>query len=176
MAIFEDVALQCPPSHIGLIVAYSDVTCAPITHPGLRFTWFRMSGDANVTQVDESHRGWYAPTVDDIGCVICAQCEDNFEQGLSRYSECGPIKADPLLLTLAESALENGSFSAAGICVSLGLGQEQTDITQTGPQAHSIPSITLTDTDTKDTKNIKNDNDRGDNAMHGGAHQPIGHR
>ncbi|KAJ1443510.1 hypothetical protein B484DRAFT_292351 [Ochromonadaceae sp. CCMP2298] len=87
MTILEDVTLQCPPSHTGLVVAYNDADLSPIMHPGLRFTWFRMSGDANVVQVDESHRGWYAPTVDDIGCVICSQCEDNFDQGLSRYSE-----------------------------------------------------------------------------------------
>lgn len=37
--------------------------------------------------IEEVRNAWYAPTVDDIGCIICAQCEDNFDQGFSRYVE-----------------------------------------------------------------------------------------
>ena len=81
--------------------------------------------------IEEVRNAWYAPTVDDIGCIICAQCEDNFDQGFSRYVEvstngkqysqsvfnslkqklqCGPIKADSLLSTMAESAVEHGIY------------------------------------------------------------------
>ena len=87
LSILEDVHLQCPQSHTGIILAYAGSNCSPILNPGIRFTWFRMSGEDRIDQVDESSRAWYAPTVDDIGCVICAQCEDNFEQGCSRYNE-----------------------------------------------------------------------------------------
>ena len=87
LSILDDVHLQCPPSHIGIILAYTGSKCAPIINPGIKFTWFRMSGEDQVDTVDESIRAWYAPTVDDIGCVICAQCEDNFDQGCSRYNE-----------------------------------------------------------------------------------------
>lgn len=87
LTILEDVHLQCPPSHSGIILAYTGANCAPIINPGIRFTWFRMSGEDRVDQVDESTKAWYAPSVDDIGAVICAQCEDNYYQGCSRYIE-----------------------------------------------------------------------------------------
>lgn len=90
MSILEDVHLQCPQSHTGIIVAYAGATCSPILNPGIKFTWFRMSGEDKIDQVDDtSPKPWYAPTVDDIGTVICAQCEDNFYQGCSRYTEVG---------------------------------------------------------------------------------------
>jgi hypothetical protein len=54
---------------------------------GIKFTWFRMSGEDRIDQLEESAKAWYAPTVDDIGSVICLQCEDNFYQGCSRYIE-----------------------------------------------------------------------------------------
>lgn len=98
-------------------------------------TDFQESGsESNVQMIEEVRNAWYAPTVDDIGCIICAQCEDNFDQGFSRYVEvsdvawiyvsiaifadfyssritqCGPIKADSLLSTLAESAIEHGIY------------------------------------------------------------------
>lgn len=88
MTILENVHLQCPQSHTGIIVAYAGANCSPILNPGIKFTWFRMSGEDRIDQVDDtSSKPWYAPTVDDIGTVICAQCEDNFSQGCSRYTE-----------------------------------------------------------------------------------------
>ena len=90
----EDVHLQCPPSHSGLILAFAGTTLSPIMNPGIKFTWFRMtperedgSGGGGIEQVLESLDAWYAPTVDDVGCMICAQVEDNYEQGYSRYYE-----------------------------------------------------------------------------------------
>lgn len=88
MTILEDVHLQCPQSHTGIIVAYAGANCSPILNSGIKFTWFRMSGEDKIDQVDDtSSKPWYAPTVDDIGTVICAQCEDTFYQGCSRYTE-----------------------------------------------------------------------------------------
>lgn len=124
LAVLEEVRLQCPTSHTGLILAYSNHTLSPVINQGLKFTWFRMSRDDHLEAVEESIRSWYAPTVDDIGCVICAQCQDNFDQGCSRYLECGPLKADSLLCSLAESAVDNGSFEAKGVCVSLGVKEQ----------------------------------------------------
>jgi hypothetical protein len=34
--------------------------------------------------------------------------------------QCGPVKADSILCSLAESAVENGTFETQGVCVSLG--------------------------------------------------------
>lgn len=89
LSILEDVHLQCPQSHAGIIVAYTGSNCAPIMSSGIKFTWFRMSGEDRIDQLAESTKAWYAPTVDDIGSVICLQCEDSFFQGCSRYIEVG---------------------------------------------------------------------------------------
>ena len=73
-----------------------------------------MGGGANndqFKQIDESPR--YPPTADDIGKKICANCEDNFDQGYCRYSEAGPVEADPVLVSMVESALENGRFEVS---------------------------------------------------------------
>lgn len=114
LSILDDVRLQCPVNHSGLVLAYSGANMAPIMHPGIKFSWFRMSGVDSVTQVDESQRSWYAPTADDIGCVMCVQCEDACsEQGLSKYVECGPIKADSLLCSLAETTVDTGSYEVS---------------------------------------------------------------
>lgn len=102
LSILEDVHLQCPPSHSGIVVAYTGASCAPIVHPGIRFTWFRMSGEDKVEQVDESAKPWYAPTVDDIGAVICAQCEDNYYQGCSRYIEVS-LSLNPIWMDISGS-------------------------------------------------------------------------
>lgn len=87
MAILEDVRLQCPQTHFGIILAYSGSTLAPIIDVGIRFKWFRMSSEGHFDELEESHKAWYPPTADDIGCMICAQCEDSYGQGLSRYVE-----------------------------------------------------------------------------------------
>lgn len=89
MQIFDEISLQAPQSHLGLIVAYAGKSPAPIMNSGVKFTWFRMCGEDQVDQVDESTRAWYAPTVDDVGATICVQCEDSYDQGLSKYLEVG---------------------------------------------------------------------------------------
>jgi hypothetical protein len=87
LSILEDVRLQCPSTHTGLILAFNGSNSTPIINPGIKFTWYRMRGEDKIDELEESLRAWYAPTVDDIGCKICVQCEDNFEQGCSRYLE-----------------------------------------------------------------------------------------
>ena len=86
LATLEDINLQSPSSHTGLILAYTNRNLSPVISPGIKFRWFRMKDD-QVEPVEESFKAWYAPTVDDIGCMICVQCEDNFDQGCSRYLE-----------------------------------------------------------------------------------------
>jgi hypothetical protein len=67
------------------------------------------------------------PTADDIGRRICAQCEDNFDppQGYSKYSEAGPVEADPLLVSMAESALSNGRYECKDAALSVGTQQKE---------------------------------------------------
>eukprot|EP01039_Chlorochromonas_danica_P006982 gene6982-7724_t len=146
LAVLEDVHLQAPPSHSGIIVAYYGRTMSPVMHPGIRFTWFRMSGEDRVDQVDESSKAWYAPTLDDIGCVICVQCEDNFEQGCSRYLECGPIRADQLLVSASESVVNYGIHETKDVCVSFGLGEGE-PFESTPSASTTIPLATVLDRD-----------------------------
>lgn len=103
IAMLDNVRLQCPAGHSGLVVAYSSATMAPLLSPGLKFTWYRLgNGQQQFYQVDESTRAWYSPTFDDIGCKICAQCEDNFDQGFSRYIEVNLILF-PLILSFVST-------------------------------------------------------------------------
>jgi hypothetical protein len=95
LSMLEDVHLQIPPTHSGLIIAYTGKNMSPILHPGIKFTWYRMKIDktthkagGSMDNIDDSHKTcWYAPSIDDLGCMICVQCEDNFEQGCAKYLE-----------------------------------------------------------------------------------------
>lgn len=101
LAMLEDVHLQIPPTHAGLIIAYTAKNMSPILNPGIKFTWYRMkldhspqgegatkSSGGGTEQIDENNKTcWYAPSIDDIGCMICVQCEDNYDQGCSKYLE-----------------------------------------------------------------------------------------
>lgn len=86
MKIIQDVKLVCPPSHSGFILAFNSRNLSPVIHPGIKFTWYRMAHD-KIDPIDGCLTAWYAPTVDDIGSIICAQCSDNYDQGCSRYNE-----------------------------------------------------------------------------------------
>lgn len=129
LAILENASLQAPASHYGLILAYCGRSLSPIMSPGIKFTWFRMSGEDTVDQIEESNRAWYAPSADDIGCMICVQCEDNFDQGCSRYLECGPIRADQVLCSMLEAVIDHGMHESKEVCVSLGLKEGENCIT-----------------------------------------------
>ena len=100
-------------------MAFTSTTLSPLNDPGIKFKWYRMGGGVNndqFLQIDESPRAWYPPTADDIGKKICANCEDNFGQGFCHYSEAGPVEADPLLISMVESALENGRYEVRAFC------------------------------------------------------------
>jgi hypothetical protein len=69
-------------------VAFSSATLAPIIDPSVRFKWYRIGENMEqFVQIDESSRGWYPPTADDIGKKICSNCEDDLDQGFCRYAE-----------------------------------------------------------------------------------------
>eukprot|EP01031_Cornospumella_fuschlensis_P035856 gene35856-43489_t len=121
LALLEDVHLQVPSTHLGLVLAYNSKTQSPILHPHVKFTWYRMASEDRVEEVAESSRGWFAPSLDDVHCKLCVQIEDGFGQGCSRYLECGPLRPDPLLVSLAEAAFDYQQFEAQHVHVSLGL-------------------------------------------------------
>lgn len=90
MSLLEEFRLQCPPTHAGLVVAFTATTLSPLSDPDIKYKWYRMDKELDqFLQIDQGSRGWYPPTADDIGKKICAQCEDVFEQGYCRYAEVG---------------------------------------------------------------------------------------
>jgi hypothetical protein len=122
MTLLEEFRLQCPPTHAGLVVAFTATNLSPLSDPDIKYKWYRMDKQQDqFLQIDQGPRAWYPPTADDIGKVICAQCEDVFEQGYCRYAETGPVEADPLLRSMLDSALENGSYAMKDASVSLGV-------------------------------------------------------
>lgn len=81
-------SLQCPQTHLGLVVGFSSATLAPLIDNNVKFKWYRMGDNMEqFQQIDEGSRGWYPPTADDIGKKICANCEDTLDQGFCRYAE-----------------------------------------------------------------------------------------
>lgn len=88
MSLLEEFRLQCPPTHAGLVVAFTATTLSPLSDPDIKYKWYRMDkAQDQFLQIDQGSRAWYPPTADDIGKKICAQCEDVFEQGYCRYAE-----------------------------------------------------------------------------------------
>lgn len=88
MSLLEEFRLQCPPTHAGLVVAFTATTLSPLSDPDIKYKWYRMDKEQDqFLQIDQGSRAWYPPTADDIGKKICAQCEDGFEQGYCRYAE-----------------------------------------------------------------------------------------
>ena len=88
ISLLEEFRLQCPPTHAGLVIAFTASTLSPLTDADVKFKWYRMDkAQDQFLQIDQGSRAWYPPTADDIGKLICAQCEDGFEQGFCRYAE-----------------------------------------------------------------------------------------
>ena len=126
ISLLDDVRLQCPQTHAGLVIVCTAATLSPLYSDGIRFTWFRMKQDKNdqFTKVDESFNGWYSPSMDDIGSKICVQIQDNYDEGLSRYLETGLIESDPLLSSLVEPAIEKGSYRTQHNYISMGIEED----------------------------------------------------
>jgi hypothetical protein len=124
LSLLGDIRLQSSPKHSGLILAYTSATLAPLNNPGLKFRFYKMSSMSSqeqFEQVDESQRAWYAPTIDDIGSKICIQCEDNFDQGFSRYLESTVIEVDDSLVNAVENALQNEYYGVKDTGVTFGI-------------------------------------------------------
>lgn len=112
--LLDNLRLQCPLSHAGVIVAYSTETMYPLSRSGIHLTWFRTGGhgSSHFKQVQKGFRPFYSPSCDDIGHRICLQCQDTFGEGYSRYIESdSPIIADKLLTGMTESAIKCGYFT-----------------------------------------------------------------
>lgn len=123
LSLLGEIRLQSPTKHSGLVIAYSAATLAPLDNPGLKFRFYKMSNvssEEQFVQVDESQRAWYAPTLDDIGSKICIQCEDNFDQGFTRYLESTVIESDDTLANSVESALQKQFYEIKDTGVTLG--------------------------------------------------------
>ena len=130
ISLLDDVRLQCPQSHAGLVIVCTAATLSPLYSDGIRFTWFRMQqNNDQFIKVDESFNGWYSPSIDDIGSKICVQIQDKYGEGLSRYLETGIIECDPLLCSLVEPSIEAGFFRALNNTVSMGI-EEDTAMTE----------------------------------------------
>lgn len=87
MKLLEDVNIQTPQKHSGLVVVFSPLTMAPLSYQGLKFKWYRLDLNDQLIELENSYHAWYAPSADDIGCKICVHCEDDFDQGYTRYVE-----------------------------------------------------------------------------------------
>lgn len=91
LRLLKSIRLQSPASHSGLVIIFSPISDVPFpTDAGISFSWYRMreyQGILERVRVDQLHSTFYLPTIDDVGYKICAEFEDDYEQGLSRHLE-----------------------------------------------------------------------------------------
>jgi len=122
-SIVEDICLQMPTYHSGVLVAYStNYVSSTALQKDIKFSWYRSGFKREELEVvdDSSNRPWYIPSADDIGFKICVQCEDMFDKGFNRYRESTVIRADPLLCSSVEAAVANTFYETNDLCLSIG--------------------------------------------------------
>lgn len=61
MTLLQDVRLQCPQTHAGLVIAYTAATLSPINSAGVKFTWYRM--ERNKDQFNQGTYILYTPLI-----------------------------------------------------------------------------------------------------------------
>lgn len=87
LRLIQNIRLQSPANHTGLVIAFTSITKVPFpTDVGVKFSWFRVKGEER-TLISDSSKAFYLPSIDDVGFKICVQCDDDFDQGLSRHLE-----------------------------------------------------------------------------------------
>ena len=95
LRLIQSIRLQSPASHSGLVIIFSPISDVPFpTDAGISFSWFRireLQGIVERVRIDQLPSTFYLPTIDDVGYKICAQFEDDYEQGLSRHLEVNPF-------------------------------------------------------------------------------------
>jgi predicted transport protein len=143
MALLEEIRLQCPQSHLGLVLAFASTTLTPLSGSGMKFTFYRMglSNEAFV-QVDQSFRSYYAPTYDDISAKICCKVEDSMDQGFSRFLESGYIEADSVLTRLVEDSVKQNYYEIkdAGVSFGVSIADLNEIVTDSGSADGSVNS------------------------------------
>lgn len=130
--IVQDLRLQSPQSHLGMITLFTTVTeeHLPNTTSGVKFTWFRCGPNDHDERVPIvgtiANRPYYLPSVDDSNYKILCLVQDEYEQGLSRYLESDVLMMDPTLGGIAEQCLKEKHFSVSNVCISFGGGTDGT--------------------------------------------------
>ena len=91
LRLIQSIRIQSPSSHTGPVLVFSSISEIPFpADAGISFGWYRITnsnGNHVRTQINNISGTYYLPTIDDIGSQICAQFEDDYEQGLSRQLE-----------------------------------------------------------------------------------------
>lgn len=122
LTLLEEIRLQCPQSHLGLVLAFASTTLTPLSGSGMKFTFYRMGlSNEEFLQVDQSFRSYYAPTYDDISAKICCKVEDTMDQGFSKFLESGFIEADSVLTRLVEDSIKQNYYEIKDAGISFGV-------------------------------------------------------
>jgi hypothetical protein len=122
-SIVENINLQVPTYHSGVLIAYSsNYVASTALQKDIKFSWYRSGFKREELDLvdDSSNRPWYIPSADDIGFKMCVQCEDVFEKGFNRYRESTIIRADPLLCSTVEAAVTNCFYETNEVSIAFG--------------------------------------------------------
>jgi len=99
LAILENVNLQGGEFHTDLVVAKSsDRYVGGAEDTGkLSLSWYRALPGTNgkFMRIADLDGGFYQPSADDIGSMICLQCNLVSEPDLVNFAEIGPVQLEP---------------------------------------------------------------------------------
>lgn len=92
LKLIQAICLQSTVNHTGILVTFTSTINPFPLNAGIAFAWFRISPkDSTLIRIEDYFKSFYLPTIDDIGYKICVQCEDEYDQGLSRYLEVNNV-------------------------------------------------------------------------------------
>eukprot|EP00736_Rhodelphis_marinus_P013845 Rmarinus@m.1266 len=114
VAILQDFKLEGGNPHTQLIWAKSGTQMVGgIQDEGLiELKWFRATSGGRFVEIVGAHGGFYQPSIDDVGCQICVQCNPlTDDQAQPAFAEVGPLPLDDDVCASIRDAIEDPSCS-----------------------------------------------------------------
>jgi hypothetical protein len=96
-----------------LVIAVNEYSCSPASTQDFKFGWYRQYSEkerAFKIPGTDGRLAHYAPSVDDLGAVICLKCSDVFGLNMSKLFTAKIETVDPALIDIVEEAIEEERY------------------------------------------------------------------
>lgn len=89
LCTIRNMRLQSPINHTGIVFVFTSFGDKPFPiDAGIHFKWFQMQQGIPVIVPTDNFRNYiYLPSIDDVGSKISVQCDDDCDEGMSRFLE-----------------------------------------------------------------------------------------